>query len=208
MAEDPELFRLTNPLRDTDARLPSFSTPLGRLLLELEVAGLPIPPTATFTVGDRSVTVWAAPVRFEVLLAPAPIALPSGMAVAGAWAAVWRIGNAEPDRPLVLKCLWAGTVGWTDVGPESGENLEAQTWTDRRTRVTVGLPDYQTAITYRRDGFEVAVGSVPGGQGHFLCAWGPDMPDDISTWFAVDWPTTQLVPAEVEPPATADRGGL
>lgn len=196
MANSPKLFRLNNPVLSADASPPSFPTPLGRLVLGLDVGGLSIPPAATFASGDRSATVWPAPVRFEVLLTHPPISLPPGMAVAGALAVVWRVDVGEKSRSIAIKCLWASGATWSEVGPEAGENLDAQTWTDGRTKVTVGLPDYETATTYRREGFEVAVGSLTSGQGHFICAWGPDSPDDISTWFAVDWPTARLVRAE------------
>ncbi|HEY1191365.1 MAG TPA: hypothetical protein VGE74_27270 [Gemmata sp.] len=199
MADVPELFRLTNPARDPEAVPPTFSTPLGRLVLGLEIAGRPVPPAATFTASDHSVALWTNPARLEVLLTAAPADLPPGMTVGGARAAVWRVRGANPALSFVLTCLWTGAAGWTDVGPETGENLDAQTWTDGHTRVTVGLPDYETATAYRRDGFAVTVRAVPGSQGHFLCAWGPDAPDDISTWFAVDWPTARLVPAGAEP---------
>jgi hypothetical protein len=204
MAYPPKLFSFRNPVRSADASSLSFSTPLGRLDLELEVGGVTIAPTATFTAGDRSVTVWSDAVWFEVLLIRAPISLPPGMAVAGAMAAVWRVDVA---KSAVIKCRWASGATWSEVGPETGENLDAQTWTDGRTKVTVGLPDYETATTYRREGFEVAVDSIVGGQGHFICAWGPDSTDDISTWFAVDWPTERLIAGEAEQCVPPDGGG-
>jgi hypothetical protein len=205
MADLPKLFSLSNPVRSANASPPSFSTPLGLLELELVVGGVTVVPTATFTEGDRSVTVWCAPVWFEVLLTRAPISLPPGMAVAGAMAAVWRV---DVTQSAVIKCQWASGATWSEVGPETGENLDAQSWTDGRTKVTVGLPDYETATTYRREGFEVAISSIAGGQGHFICAWGPDSPDDISTWFAVDWPTVRLIGAEAEPKVAPDCGGI
>ena len=204
MADLPKLFTLSNPVRSANASLLSFSTPLGLLKLELEVGGVTVAPTATFTAGGRSVTVWTAPMWFEVLLTRAPISLPPGMAVAGAMAAVWGVDVAQP---AVIKCRWASGATWSEVCPETGENLDAQTWTDGRTKVTVGLPDYETATTYRHEGFEVAISSVAGGQGHFIWAWGPDSPDDISTWFAVDWPTARLIEAEAEPKVAPDCGG-
>jgi hypothetical protein len=203
MADPPKLFNLRDPVPSAIASPLSFSTPLGRLDLELEVGGVTIVPTATFTAGSRSVTVWSAPVRFELLLTRAPLSLPPGMAVAGALAAVWRVDAAQS---AIIRCQWAGGATWSEVGPETGENLDAQTWTDGRTKVTVGLPDYEAATTYRREGFEVAVSSVAGGQGHFICAWGPDTPDDISTWFAVDWRTERLIAAEADQEVAPDCG--
>jgi hypothetical protein len=126
--------------------------------------------------------------------------------VAAAWAAVWRLGPGDKARPAAVTCRWASGATWTEVGPETGENLDAQTWTDGRTRVTVGLPDYEAATRYRPEGegFEVVTSLVAEGQGHFACAWALGGPDDVSTWFAVDWRTAELVPAEAEPSASID----
>lgn len=125
------------------------------------------------------------------------------MAVAGALAAIWRVDAAQA---AVIRCRWAGGATWSAVGPDNGENLNAQTWTDGRTKVTVGLPDYETATTYRREGFEVAVNLVTEGQGHFLCAWGLDTLHDSSTWYAVDWPTARLLAAGDEQGVSTDYG--
>jgi hypothetical protein len=127
MADPPKLFNLSNPVPSAIASPLSFSTPLGRLDLELQVGGVTVAPTATFTAGSRSVTVWSAPVRFELLLTCAPISLPPGMAVAGALAAVWRVDSAQS---AIIRCRWASDATWSEVGSETGENLDAQTWTD------------------------------------------------------------------------------
>jgi hypothetical protein len=147
-------------------------------------------PTATYTSGEFSVTVWSTPIWCEVLLTRPPNSLPPGMAVTDAMAAVWRVDGWQG---AVIKCRWASGVTWSEAGPENGENLSAQTWSDGQTKVTIGLPEYEIATTCRSDGFEVAIGSVGSTQGHFVWAWGPDSPDDISTWFAVDWPTARLI---------------
>jgi hypothetical protein len=119
-----------------------------------------------------------------------------------------RRDGSRLAQSAVIKCRWASGATWSEVGPETGEDLDAQTWTDGRIKVTVGLPDYENATTYRREGFEVAISSVAGRQGHFICAWGPDSPDDISTWFAVDWPTARLIAPEAEPNVAPDCGGM
>lgn len=117
------------------------------------------------------------------------------MAVAGAVAAVWRVGAFGPGGAGVrLRCAWAAAAIWAEVGPESGENLDAHTWTDGRTKVTIGLPDLGAATDYRRDGFEVAVEPGPAVfQTHFVCASGPDAPGDDATWFAVGCTPAQVL---------------
>ena len=196
MAHALELFPLTAAL--APAAPPAVDTPLGRLGLHLVTDAGPVAPDATFaTAGGRAACVWAeaAPARVELVLAEPALALPPGVAVAGAVAAVWRMrATGSGETTVRLRCDWAEGATWTAGGPDGGENLDAQTWTDGRTKVTVGLPDLGGATAYRRDGFEVAVAVGPGGavfQTHFACAWGPDVPDDAATWFAAD-----LTPAQ------------
>lgn len=195
----PKLFPFRYPVVAVDRASLGFATPLGRLELTLEVAGRVVPPEATFAAGERSVAVWAAPVAFELLRTHPLILLPPGMAIDGAAAAVWRAGLTPWPGPIIIRCVWTAGASWSDGGPESGENLDALTWTDGSTKVSVGLPDFGGATTYRRDGFEVAVGMVAGHQGHFVCAWGPDSPDDVSTWFAVDCSPVHLVAPDAVP---------
>lgn len=205
MSDRPTLFRLGKVARVAATTAPSIATPLGRLTIHVEVDGAVVRPVAAFAAGERTVVAWPDPARFEMLLTRPPPSLPPGMAVDGAVAVIWRAGpSCQRDR-AVISCLWTGESTWAEVGPESGQYLDAQTWTDGRTRVTVGLPDFGTATTYRRDGFLVAVGQVAVGQGHFICAWSPDAPDEISTWFAVDWPTDRLVGPEPAAPRPRKR---
>ena len=126
----------------------------------------------------------------ELLLVPV-----SDARVTGARAAVWRVVPISRER-LLLRCVWAQQATWTDGGAEPGENLDAQTWTDGRTKVSVDLPEYDTATTFRRDGFEVELTALHDDTGHVVCAWAPDAPDDVSTWLAVDRPTASLLPAD------------
>ena len=120
MEEVPKLFCLNNSVLTSDASPPSFVTPLGRLILELEVGGVTVSPAVKAVSGSRSVTLWTVPIWFEVLVAPASVSLPPGMAVADAWAVVWRVSAAELPGRAVIKCLWADGFTWSDGGPESG----------------------------------------------------------------------------------------
>lgn len=193
----PILFNLGRLVPAADAFPPSFVTPLGRVEVRLEAGGVALPPTAAFAAGERTAVVWSAPARVEMVLTEPRVSLPPGMAVAGAIAVAWRIDATRPAG-LTIKCTWTGGASRADVGPESGENLDARSWTDGRTKVTIGLPDYGGATTYSSDGFEVAVGRVdPARQGHFVCAWGPDSPGDPSTWFAVDRLPSQVLPTGI-----------
>jgi|GEM_PF-3783546 len=166
--------------------VPAFETPLGTLTLELIVAGTPVAPVV-FVSGDRAVAVWERE-GCELLLVPV-----SDATVTGARAAVWRISPTRGER-LLLRCAWAQQTTWTDSGAETGENLDSQLWTDGHTKVSVGLPDYDTATAFLSNGFEVEVTALHDDTGHILCAWAPDAPGDVSTWLAVDRPTASLLP--------------
>lgn len=182
----PRLFRFTG--EHEPCAVPAFETPLGTLTFELLVAGAPLAPVV-FVSGEVAVAVWERE-GCELLLVPV-----SDVSVTGARAAVWRIAPNRAER-LLLRCVWAQQTTWTECGAETGENLDAQTWTDGHTKVSVGLPEYDTATTFRRDGFEVEVTALHDDTGHILCAWAPDAPGDVSTWLAVDRPTASLLPTD------------
>ncbi|QVL31212.1 hypothetical protein KIH39_20535 [Telmatocola sphagniphila] len=189
----PKLFRIDAPLRQADVVSPSFPTPLGRIDLFLEANGIELKPSSVFCADETTIFIWPEDVGAELILFRPILSLPKGMSVTDAYAAILRLtptnhlieGSLPTRRSKVFRCRWDEKSKWTEVGPEIGENLDAQSWTDGKTKVTVGLPDYETDTTYRRDGFEVAIKQKS--QLHFVCAWSPDITDDISTWFAVDY---------------------
>lgn len=180
----PRLFRFDGA--HEPVAVPAFETPLGTLTFELLVAGEPV-ALVVYLSGDRAVAVWER-AGCELLLVPV-----NDARVTGARAAVWRIA---PNRaaPLLLRCVWAQQTTWTECGPDTGENLDAQTWTDGSTNVSVGLPDYFPATAFLRNGFEITLTTLHDDTGHVLCAWAPDAPDDVSTWLAVDRPTASVLP--------------
>jgi hypothetical protein len=180
----PRLFRFETPLREVELFSPSFETPLGRIDLFVGINSVSLVPQAAFTAGERSLFIWPPEVGAEILLTRPPLWLPPGMEVDGIVAAVVRTTADLPSAPLAVRCIWSSSRLWSRGAPETGENLDAVTWDDGHTRVTVGLPDYGPDTTYREDGFDVTL--CPSGQIHFVCAWSSKGADDISTWFAVD----------------------
>lgn len=183
----PRLFRFDGS--HEPCAVPAFETPLGTLTFELLVAGEPVAPVV-FVSCERAVAVCGRARGCELLLVPV-----SNATVTGARAAVWRIAPNRAAR-LLLRCLWAQQATWTEAGAETGENLDSQLWTDGRTKVSVGLPDYDTATTFRRDGFEIELTALHDDIGHILCAWAPDVTGDVSTWLAVDRPIASLLPTD------------
>jgi hypothetical protein len=141
-----------------------------------------------WTDGSRVVFVWSADGgQVELLLTRPALALPEGMRVDGAVAAVWRV-RPTTDGVFDATIAWNGDTAPTNGGPESGENLDAQSWTDGRTCVMLGLPDYRLGTSYRPDGFRVSRRLERGinAESHVVCAWVAEPRRDDSVWFAVD----------------------
>ncbi len=208
MANSIKLFNLQGLSLRVDVFTPYFLTPFGRIELSLEVSGVIIPPAAVYAHGEQSVTVWADPTRVEILMTRPPIDVPKGMAVADAVgfelalsdviAAVWRKGKGSESKHVVLKCVWAFGATYLKGGPNDGQYLNAQTWDDGRTKISLGLTDHEDeSVTYLREGFAVDISALRLKQGHFACAWGPLNPDNILTWNAVDWNPLRLLPRGV-----------
>lgn len=186
---EPALFRLPSP-QATASQRPEFQTPAGILCLTLAVDGraLPEQDAAAFADGRHLVLAWEIPTgRAEVLIARPALALPPGMRVDGAAAAVWRV-SADAECVVELAVTWVDDPAPRNRGPESGENLDAQSWTDGHTRVMIGLPDYGSATSYLAEGFRIAHRSARGSrwEAHFVCAWSAEPARDESLWFAVD----------------------
>ena len=199
----PALFRLASP-QATASQRPEFRTPAGVLCLTLSADGRALPEldAAAFTDGRHLVLAWEIPTgRAEVLITRPTLALPPGMRVDDATAAVWRV-SADAECLVEAAVMWVDGPPPRNEGPESGENLDAQSWTDRHTRVMIGLPDYGSATSYLAEGFRVTRCSAPGSlwEAHFVCAWSAEPARDESLWFAGD-----CTPRQILGDLTADR---
>jgi hypothetical protein len=123
---------------------PSVYTPLGEMRFLAAVgAALPEPADEVHQVGDDArLFSWdLAECRVELLICRPVIDLPRGLAVADRWAAMWRVRATDATGPLSFSCSWSPLARWREGGAETGQHLEAMTWTDGVTRVTAGTAD-------------------------------------------------------------------
>ena len=206
-----------------EAPLAALDTPLGVLEFDavLGSQSLAAVPVEAFRVARLETRfAWAVDhTVVELLLRPWARPQNRGAAsVTDCWAAVFRVYAEAPTPPIELSCVWqAGAVWHRADGPQSGEALEAQTWSDGHTVVAIGTADAdalatgsdadgissarwrdrlasnsseaQELVQYSRAGFRLRLPALETGeraQAHFLIAWGPEQPDDIGPWLAVD----------------------
>jgi hypothetical protein len=137
---------------DGDSRV---ATPLGFLarnyrgaehILTLEREGHEIPET-----GARFNSWASAEIRLEELQVSAKLSTPQG--VVEGHAVLIRSEALADAVELRASVVWQTGYQWTEVGPCSGEGLEAVTWNDAANRVTVGTEDaeYLAARAQRGD---------------------------------------------------------
>lgn len=222
-----ELFSVAG--RERIALAAELPTPLGTIALSFRSgdAFVGSPPDEAWSVGpDAGVLAWnRAEFRAELLLGPATARLPAGMTVSGCRVGVWRV-RAKTNLPdCEFPALWTPGRSPASGGPESGQGLVAQTWSDGALNVSLGTSDAEwlarcepgwempeswaelvgagdpTDVViedYRDNGLSIRLPGLAAGEGgqvHFVTAWAPTEPDDHSTWFAVDLTPRQAVEA-------------
>jgi hypothetical protein len=137
------------------------------------------------------------------------------------WAGIWRVRARGAVSACTFSCRWEEGFAWTAGGADSGEGLDAQTFTDGRTQVTIGTEDREEVAKrarnkewmpprlepqdpdpfaeYLADGFQIAIPNLLRGercQVQFLVAWSPD-DGDVGLWLAVDR-TYQEILSDIE----------
>lgn len=211
----PELFDFGTYERLTTPVPPGIETPLGRFTLSATLQP-PMQAAAMDHVraGDVDLYMWdAAAARIELRIATPALALPDGMRISGARAAMWRVRSRQPLSVVYLSCeLVTPTV--REPVPESGQGLESLLWEAEDINVSLGTPDADgllyfsqdgaplpaswtardaelstiSLVEYRPRGLRVTLPSLAAGelaQTHFVIAWAPPSATD-ATWFAVD----------------------
>jgi hypothetical protein len=148
------------------------------------------------------------------LLTPT-VKLPPGKSVDGVVAAVIRITPTQSTSAVRCECVWDRAPA--SPYPETGERLDAQSWDSNGHRVTVGTEDCEVLcgrlpdlgftedrypVIYNEDRLSILIPDVTKGSSfslHFVIAWRflPD-PAEISTWFAVQIPHSELEAANNE----------
>ena len=129
--------------------------------------------------------------------------LPSGMSVSGCYSAVLSL-ISESKISNVCFTARLNTIEPIAAGPETGEALEAQSFSTSRFIALVGTEDLNSLaarlsknivlpkdlFTYKLDSFSIQIIEVPAAiklSLHFIVAWNslPE-PQNCSCWFAVN----------------------
>lgn len=189
----------------------SFPTPLGPLRLSVAVDREPAPfvpgplrapATAAWHLGSSRATLSVIPIATE---------LHGSLAVTAATALLLRIGGAAATPASTIRITLEGDP--RRGGADSGQYLEAFTWTSDGWELSLGMQDHEaladraergvglpprlaqelrttSPITYLPSGFEVRVPALAPRETLVLCfavAWAVASPDhECEPWFAVD----------------------
>lgn len=140
---------------------PEIVTPLGVLAFDAEFDGIIIGDlkTSSSYCLERSgyLLNWTIDgVVAELLLCRPRFTLPEGMSVTDCWAGMWRLrattAATGPDECPEFSCRWEPGYQWTEGSPETGEGLDAQTWENVQTKVTVGTTDCEWLSGHAQQG--------------------------------------------------------
>jgi hypothetical protein len=137
------------------AEKPCFRTPLGEILLTVHDAEGhavidPVPDLArTLPRDGRLFRFHSDDVEAELLLTRYRPLHPDDQPLTDAWAAMWRVEAARDISTLVFSCAWSAGARWTrSHGPQSGELLDSQAWSDAEHKVALGT-EGGDALAYR-----------------------------------------------------------
>jgi hypothetical protein len=138
------------------------------------------------------------------------------------WAFLWRMQVYEALSQVRFSAQFMPSAASIDGGSNSGEHLDAQTWDDGTTELSLGTADGQ-ALLYRAKadewfpkryaaqamdwdilpvvdyvpyGLRVHIKDVAPGdrfQIHFAVAWALFDPESVGTWLAVDLTDQQII---------------
>lgn len=100
------------------------------------------PHTASWRAGGAELYCWSQPsLRVELALLRFDPELPDGMQIDRGWLGVFRLQASRRVALPRLSCTLAGDVRGFTGGGDSGELLDAQTWDDGQTSVSIGTED-------------------------------------------------------------------
>lgn len=172
------------------------------------------PPSYVHRLPSGStVTGWRADdCHVELLLCTLRPQLPDGMEVSGCTGAMWRVRALEQLNKTSFATVITGMPDDVHIGPESGEGIEAQSWSANGVKLMVATEDgdflsqraknrdwmpfrFQNVLAamfpdYLYDGLRVRLPAMDAAdlcQLQFVVAWAIEPPDSgEASWFAVD----------------------
>jgi hypothetical protein len=135
---------------------PAVDTPLGRITLRAALGAWSIDAATSEAyenaVGSRVLT-WDAELgRAELLLCRPALDLPEHLAVTDCWAGLWRVSPSADVDSCAFEARWEPGYRWNSGGADSGEGLDAQTWTDGVVSVSVGTQDGEVILARSQEG--------------------------------------------------------
>lgn len=198
-----------------------IGTPLGTVCLDVHVNTESISDKSNTTNllsnGRKIISWYADQFQAELLICKPTIDLPLHLKIDDCWAAVWRLKALHDiDSSISFLCSWKEPFAWTEAGPNSGEHLDAQTFSGNGKNITIGTEDGAMLsarasfnngvprrlekelddlglVEYFGEGISVPIPNLLTDemiQVHFLVAWSSD---ELATWFAVDQKSDQIL---------------
>jgi hypothetical protein len=133
-----------------------FDTPFGAINLSFasgQNAAITEAPPTLRSFPDAQLFSWSsAQLNADLLLVALAPELPPAMEVAHCHAAVWCVRAHTDLDACTFEARWAPTASPPDGGPSSGQFLNALTWSDDSTEVSLGAPDAEGLLGYQRAG--------------------------------------------------------
>ncbi len=193
---------------------PVVKTPLGVIIYTAQVNGYDLVNIrySSHSAGDDSYLFrWKLPEAEVELLLFRP-AIPPNLQgrINDTWAGIWRLRALHSIDACYFSCNWQQGYSWTHGGPDSGEGLDAQTYDDGKTVVTIGTEDSQyignraenkdwvpiqlkptdpyNFADYVADGLRISCHGLETDdrcQFQYIIAWAHES-DDVGHWLAVD----------------------
>ncbi|MBW3635256.1 MAG: hypothetical protein KY445_02165 [Armatimonadetes bacterium] len=219
-------------MTETFARPLDIVTPLGTIASGATVDGFALTSqnsTHFYTLESGGLAVrWELSNGVAEMIMARPFLIPQyRQQITNCWAVLWRFKVFSPISQLVFKSAWLEQYKWHQgMAPNSGQWLDAQTWSDGEFEVSVGtegddalfarseankwLPvrftkeakdqEFLSLVRYLDEGLAVDFGNVfpkEAFQAHFAVAWAPYDQDSIGTWLAVDLSADRIIEGAV-----------
>ncbi len=216
-----QLFNLNNYKEITSQNVENIETPLGEIKFNLTIEDYEIAlkkPTNLYQLSNNNkIYSWDYKAfKTELLICYPKINLPKEMHVDNCIAGAWRLKALDNISTCVFSCKWTENKRWSDVTPNSGEYLDAQTWEGLNKYVTIGTEDGEylviramkndmipahlikevntlDLVKYFDDGLMIPITRILKDdilQIHFVISWAHN---EISTWYAVGIPSQDIL---------------
>lgn len=206
-----KLFKCNEYMLLTSYEMGKIETPLGMLAFDICINNYAVssvkPKNIYQLIDGGKVYVWNNVLfNAELLICRPQLNIPQEMKIDDCWVGIWRLEVCQDNSLCIYSCVLEKNkrVNWS---PNSGEHLDAQTWDDGNTYITVGTEDGERLATraikgeimpsrltqqinnlglvqYSEKGLSVPIPHLVKGdicQIHFTASWGKS---EVDTWYA------------------------